>query len=206
MKKILLVCAAGMSTSLLVNKMKESAIEQGIEIDIEALPVSECSTVVSEEDEDLGIVNAGGQPVTILPGGVFFDSSTSFGIIRGGHIDLTVLGALQVDEKGNIANYMIPGKMVPGMGGAMDLLSGAKEVIVAMEHTSKGNIKILKECNLPLTAKGVVDKIITEMCVLNVTDNGLELVEINGEYTIEQIQEVTEAKLVIPKNLKVVNI
>lgn len=160
----------------------------------------------SEEDEDLGIVNAGGQPVTILPGGVFFDSSTSFGIIRGGHIDLTVLGALQVDEKGNIANYMIPGKMVPGMGGAMDLLSGAKEVIVAMEHTSKGNIKILKECNLPLTAKGVVDKIITEMCVLNVTDNGLELVEINGEYTIEQIQEVTEAKLVIPKNLKVVNI
>lgn len=160
----------------------------------------------SEEDKELSIVNAGGQQVTILPGGAFFDSATSFGVIRGGHIDLTVLGALQVDEKGNIANYMIPGKMVPGMGGAMDLLSGAKEVIVAMEHTSKGNIKILKECNLPLTAKGVVNKIITEMCVLNVTDNGLELAEINGEYTIKEIQEVTEAKLIISENLKVVNI
>ncbi|MCL2235402.1 MAG: 3-oxoacid CoA-transferase subunit B [Defluviitaleaceae bacterium] len=149
------------------------------------------------ENVDPNIVNAGGQPVTILPGGMFFDSATSFGIIRGGHVDLTVLGALQVDAKGNIANYMIPGKLVPGMGGAMDLLSGAKKVIVAMEHTAKGSPKILKECNLPLTAVGAVDLIITEMGVMEVTPDGLKLIEINPEYTIEQVREVTEAELIV---------
>lgn len=147
------------------------------------------------------IANAGGMPVTILPGGAFFDSATSFGIIRGGHVDLTVLGALQVDVHGNIANYMIPGKMVPGMGGAMDLLSGAKKVIVAMEHTAKGNPKILKKCNLPLTAQGAVDLIVTEMCVIEVVPEGLLLREINPEYTIEQIISATEAELIIPENL-----
>lgn len=155
-----------------------------------------------EEDQtDMCIVNAGGQPVTILPGGVFFDSATSFGIIRGGHVDATVLGALQVAENGDLANWMIPGKMVPGMGGAMDLVTGAKKVIVAMEHTNKGNHKILKECNLPLTAAGQVSMIVTEMGVMEVTDEGLVLTEINPEFTVEEVQEATGAKLIIADDL-----
>lgn len=149
------------------------------------------------DNYDPSIINAGGQPVTILPGGCFFDSATSFGIIRGGHIDVSVLGALQVDDKGNIANYMIPGKMVPGMGGAMDLVTGAKKVIVAMEHTAKGAHKILKECSLPLTAVNAVDLIITEMGVIKVTAEGLKLIEINPEYTVEDIKAATEASLII---------
>jgi acetate CoA/acetoacetate CoA-transferase beta subunit len=153
------------------------------------------------EDIDPNITNAGGQPVTILPGGCFFDSAVSFGIIRGGHVDLTVLGALQVDEAGNIANYMIPGKLVPGMGGAMDLLSGAKRVIVAMEHTAKGAMKILKKCTLPLTAANAVDLIITEMGVIEVTADGLVLREIAPGYTAEQVQEATEAKLIIHEQI-----
>lgn len=155
----------------------------------------------SEDNINPYITNAGGVPVTILPGGAFFDSATSFGIIRGGHVNLTVLGALQVDERGNIANYMIPGKMVPGMGGAMDLLSGAKKVIVAMEHTAKGSPKILKECTLPLTATGEVDLIVTEMCVIEVTPEGLLLREINEEFTLEEILEATEAKLLLPEKI-----
>ncbi|HEL1408415.1 TPA: 3-oxoacid CoA-transferase subunit B, partial [Streptococcus equi subsp. equi] len=147
------------------------------------------------DDIDPTIVNAGGQPVGIVPGGAFFDSTTSFGIIRGGHVDATVLGALQIDEKGNIANYLIPGKMVPGMGGAMDLLVGAKKVIVAMEHTNKGKWKILKECSLPLTAAGVVDKIVTEMGVFTVTPEGIAVEEIHPDYTFEEVQEATEARL-----------
>lgn len=155
----------------------------------------------SEDNINPYITNAGGVPVTILPGGAFFDSATSFGIIRGGHVNLTVLGALQVDERGNIANYMIPGKMVPGMGGAMDLLSGAKKVIVAMEHTAKGSPKILKECTLPLTAMGEVDLIVTEMCVIEVTPEGLLLREMNEEFTLEEILEATEAKLLLPETI-----
>ena len=155
-----------------------------------------------EGKEDKDIVNAGGQAVTILPGGTFFDSATSFGIIRGGHVDITVLGALQVDEKGNLANWMIPGKMVPGMGGAMDLVVGAKKVIIAMEHTVKGNHKILKECNLPLTAAGEVNMIITEMGVMEVTDKGLVLKEINPEFTVDDVQAATEAKLIVADDLK----
>ncbi|HHV46658.1 MAG TPA: CoA transferase subunit B [Tissierellia bacterium] len=156
-----------------------------------------------EQDKvDMHIVNAGGQPVTILPGGAFFDSAMSFTIIRGGHVDVTVLGALQVDEEGNLANWMIPGKMVPGMGGAMDLVVGAKKVIIAMEHTQKGNPKILKKCTLPLTAVKQVDMIITEMGVMEVTDKGIVLKEINPEFTVEQVQAATEAKLIIADDLK----
>lgn len=150
---------------------------------------------------DATIVNAGGQPVSIQPGGAFFDSSTSFGIIRGGHVDVTVLGALQVDEKGNIANYLIPGKMVPGMGGAMDLLVGAKKVIVAMEHTNKGIPKILKECTLPLTAAGVVNQIITELGVFEITPRGLVVTEVFPDVTIEEIQAATEASIIFEKEI-----
>lgn len=156
----------------------------------------------SEENLDPYITNAGGKPVTIKKGGIFFDSATSFGIIRGGHVDLTVLGALQVDEKGNIANYMIPGKMVPGMGGAMDLISGARKVIVAMEHTAKGSVKILKDCTLPLTAANEVNLIVTEMGVMEVTEKGLVLIEINPEFTVEEVQAVTEPTLIIAEDLK----
>jgi len=156
-----------------------------------------------EEDQvDMDLVNAGGLPVTIIPGGVFFDSAMSFTIIRGGHLDATVLGALQVDEEGNLANWMIPGKLVPGMGGAMDLVGGAKKVIVAMTHTAKGEIKILKRCTLPLTGAKKVSKIITEMGVMEVTPEGLVLTEYNTEYTIEDIQAVTEATLIISKDIK----
>jgi len=152
--------------------------------------------------EDKNIVNAGGQCVTILPGGVFFDSATSFVIIRGGHVDMTVLGALQVDEKGNLANWMIPGKMVPGMGGAMDLVTGAKKVTIAMEHTAKGAPKILKECTLPLTAAHQVDYIVTEMGFMEVTKEGIVLREINPEFTVEEVQAATEATLIIPEDMK----
>ncbi|MCI8991439.1 MAG: 3-oxoacid CoA-transferase subunit B [Eubacterium sp.] len=148
------------------------------------------------------IVNAGGQPAGIEKDGMFFDSATSFSIIRGGHVDATVLGSLQVDKDGNIANWIIPGKMVPGMGGAMDLVVGAKKVIVAMEHTQKGAPKILNQCTLPLTAKNQVNIIITEMAVIEVTPDGLLLTEYNPEFTVEQIQEATEAPLTISKDLK----
>lgn len=152
--------------------------------------------------EDVDIVNAGAQYVTVNPGAMFFDSATSFGIIRGGHVDVTILGALEVDEKGNLANWIVPGKLVPGMGGAMDLVVGAKKVIVAMQHTQKGDHKILKECRLPYTAIHVVDMIITEMGVMQITEEGIVLTEINEGYTVEDVQAATEAKLIISKDLK----
>lgn len=148
------------------------------------------------------IVNAGGQPAGIEKDGMFFDSSISFSIIRGGHVDATVLGSLQVDKDGNIANWIIPGKMVPGMGGAMDLVVGAKKVIVAMEHTQKGAPKILNQCTLPLTAKNQVNLIVTEMAVIEVTPDGLVLKEYNPEFTVEEIQAATEAPLIIADDLK----
>lgn len=153
--------------------------------------------------ENKDIVNAGGQYVTIKKGAAFFDSATSFGIIRGGHVNATVLGALEVDQKGNLANFMVPGKMVPGMGGAMDLVSGAKKVIIAMTHTAKGEPKILKNCKLPLTAVGKVSLVVTEMGVMEVTPNGLVLKEIAPDVTIEDILRGTEADLIISENLKV---
>jgi acetate CoA/acetoacetate CoA-transferase beta subunit len=150
------------------------------------------------ERVDPDIANAGGQPVSILPGGSFFDSTTSFTIIRGGHVDLTVLGALEVDEKGNLANWMVPGKLVPGMGGAMDLVVGAKRVVVATEHTTKdGRPKILKVCTLPLTAVREVDLIVTELAVIEVTEEGLVLKELASDTTLEEVQRVTEPKLII---------
>lgn len=155
-----------------------------------------------EGQEDSYLVNAGGRYASINPGGAFFDSVTSFAIIRGGHVDATVLGALEVDEEGNIANWMVPGKMVPGMGGAMDLVTGAKKVIVAMNHTAKGEAKILKKCRLPLTAVNAVDLIVTEMGVIEVTPKGLYLKELNPEFTIEDIKAATEADLIIDENLK----
>lgn len=154
-----------------------------------------------EGEEDSYIINAGGQPSSILKGGAFFDSVTSFGIIRGGHVGITILGALEVDEKGNLANWIIPGKMVPGMGGAMDLVVGASKVIIAMEHTNKGRHKILKTCTLPLTAVGVVDLIITEMGVFHIKEEHLVLTEKNPEFSIDQIKEATGADFIIDDNL-----
>jgi 3-oxoacid CoA-transferase B subunit len=149
--------------------------------------------------EDKDTVNAGGALVTILPGGACFDSATSFALIRGGHVDATVLGALEVDEKGNLANWIVPGKMVPGMGGAMDLVVGAKKVIIAMEHTTKdGAPKILKKCTLPLTAVNAVDWIVTELGVMEMTDKGIVLRELAPGVTVEDIQSKTEATLIIP--------
>ena len=152
--------------------------------------------------EDVDIVNAGAQYVTVNLGAMFFDSATSFGTIRGGHVDATILGALEVDRHGNLSNWIVPGKMVPGMGGAMDLVVGAKKVIIAMQHTQKGAHKILKECRLPYTAVGVVDMIITEMGVMEITPEGILLTELHPDFTVEQIQEATEAELIISSNLK----
>lgn len=141
------------------------------------------------------VVDAGGQPASCPMGGAFIDSSMSFGLIRGGHVDVTVLGALQVDRHGNLANWIIPGKMVPGMGGAMDLVVGAKRVIIAMEHTQAGEPKILAECTLPLTALACVDLVVTEMAVIEVRAQGLVLTELQAGHTVAQVLAATAAPL-----------
>ena len=156
--------------------------------------------------EDVDVINSGGAYVTTVPHVKFFDTSTSFGLVRGGHVKATVLGAMEVAENGDLANWIIPGAKVAGMGGAMDLLVGAKKVILTMEHTAKGNHKILKKCKLPLTAAGQVNMIITEMGVMEITPKGIVLTEINPEFTVEQVQAATEATLIISDNLKQVNL
>ena len=147
------------------------------------------------------LTDAGGRPVTALPGASTFDSAMSFGLIRGGHVDLTILGGLQVDQRGRLANWMIPGKMVPGMGGAMDLVTGAKRVIVAMQHTAKGRSKIVRECSLPLTAVRPVDLVVTELAVIAFPEGRATLVETADGVTVAAVLEATEADLVVPREL-----
>jgi len=151
-----------------------------------------------EDEIDPDLINAGKETVTETPGCSYFNSAESFGMVRGGHIDLTVLGALQVDEEGNLANWMVPGKMVKGMGGAMDLVAGAKKVIIAMEHTTRdGGHKILKKCTLPFTGLKVVSLIITELAVIEVTPRGLALKELSSETTLEAVRAATGATLIV---------
>ena len=151
--------------------------------------------------EDVHLTDAGGGFVTAVPGAASIDSAMSFGLIRGGHLDMTVLGGLQVDEKGRLANWMVPGKMVPGMGGAMDLVSGAKRVIVAMQHTQKGRPKIVPDCTLPLTALRRVDLVVTEMAVIEPTEDGLVLRETAPGVSVEDVRAATEAELIVADDL-----
>lgn len=159
-------------------------------------------SVATAENLDVDIINSGGTYVTALPRVKYFDTAESFGLVRGGHVRATVLGAMEVAENGDLANWIVPGKKVAGMGGAMDLCAGCPEVIIVMMHTQKGTPKILKECRLPLTAEKCVSKIITEMGVMEVTPEGLVLTELHPDYTLEDIQAATEAKLIISPDLK----
>ena len=152
------------------------------------------------------LTDAAGKPVSAIPGACTFDSAMSFGLIRGGHVDMTVLGGLQVDEHGQLANWMIPGKMVPGMGGAMDLVSGAKRVVIAMQHTAKGKPKILKRCTLPLTSVRKVDLVVTELAAISFADGKPKLIETAPGVSVEQVLAATEASLVVPPHVPAMQI